>query len=112
MHNFFGKSSFANAFFRHPVLANPWTWGLFSAVLLDLPFPIADPMPPWRGAIAWIAVVPLLCGILAPANVARKDFFRRSVLGAYICGVAWYLLNCYWIYATMHIYGGIGPIAS
>ncbi len=37
---------------------------------------------------------------------------RRSVLGAYICGVAWYLLNCYWIYATMHIYGGIGAIAS
>ncbi len=37
---------------------------------------------------------------------------RRSILGAYICGVAWYLLNCYWIYATMHIYGGIGALAS
>ncbi len=69
-------------------------------------------MPPWRGAVAWFAIVPMLCGILAPANVERKDFLRRSTLGAYICGVAWYLLNCYWIYATMHIYGDIGPLAS
>jgi apolipoprotein N-acyltransferase len=112
MHKFFIKSTFANTFFSQPILASPWTWGLLSAVLLDLPFPIAGPMPPWRGAVAWIAIVPILCGILAPANVARRDFLRRSVLGAYICGVAWYLLNCYWIYATMHIYGGIGPIAS
>ncbi len=95
-----------------PWFSNPWTWGLIAAFLLDLPFPIAGPMPPWRGAVAWFAVVPILCGVLAPSNVARKDFLRRSALGAYVCGVAWYLLNCYWIYATMHIYGGIGPIAS
>ena len=69
-------------------------------------------MPPWRGAIAWIAIVPLLGGILAPSNLRRRDLLRRSTLGAYVCGVAWYLLNCYWIYATMHTYGGIGAIAS
>ena len=95
MHKFSTKSSFANAFFRHPVLANPWTWGLFSAVLLDLPFPIAGPMPPSRGAIAWIAIVPLLCGILAPGKCGAQRLLRRSALGAYVCGVAWYLLNCY-----------------
>jgi apolipoprotein N-acyltransferase len=112
MHKFFIKSTFANSFFSQPIPASPWTWGLLSAVLLDLPFPVAGPMPLWRGALAWIAIVPILCGILAPANVVRRDFLRRSVMGAYICGVAWYLLNCYWIYATMHIYGGIGPLAS
>src|SRR5277367_2515803 len=117
MHKFFVKSSPADIFLRHPALAsplltNPWTWGLISAILLDLPFPIAGPLPPWRGAVAWFALVPLLCGLLAPSNAERPDFMRRSILGAYICGVAWYLLNCYWIYATMHIYGGIGALAS
>ena len=24
----------------------------------------------------------------------------------------WYLLNCYWIYATMHLYGGLPPVVS
>jgi apolipoprotein N-acyltransferase len=79
---------------------------------LDLPFPIAGPMPPWRGAIAWFALVPLLAGILGPADSSRPRYLRRCATGAYICGVAWYILNCYWIYATMHIYGGIGPLAS
>jgi apolipoprotein N-acyltransferase len=69
-------------------------------------------MPPWRGAIAWIAVVPVLWGVLAPANVTATHYLRRSALGGYVFGVAWYVLNCYWIYATMHIYGGIGSLAS
>jgi len=99
-------------FLANRLLASPWTWGLATALLLDLPFPIAGPMPPWRGAVAWVAILPILVGVLAPVNVERKDFIRRSALGAYIGGVAWYLLNCYWIYATMHIYGGIGPVAS
>jgi apolipoprotein N-acyltransferase len=99
-------------FSANALLANPWAWGLLSAILLDLPFPIAGPMPPWRGAAAWLALVPLLYGLLVPANVARADYLRRSALGAYLCGVAWYLLNCYWIYATMHTYGGIGAFAS
>src|SRR5271170_4189165 len=122
MHKFFAKSSttaalppspaLANPFLANPPFANPLTWGLLAAVLLDLPFPIAGPLPLWRGAVAWVALVPLLWGILTPSNVSRKNFLRRSALGAYLCGVAWYLLNCYWIYATMHTYGGIGPIAS
>jgi apolipoprotein N-acyltransferase len=69
-------------------------------------------MPPWRGAIAWFALVPLLWGVLRPLDLSRRAYLRRSAAGAYVCGVAWYILNCYWIYATMHIYGGIGPLAS
>jgi apolipoprotein N-acyltransferase len=83
-----------------------------SAVLLDLPFPIAGPMPTWRGAIAWAALVPLIWGVLQPAEAGGWAYIRRSSMGAYVCGVAWYVLNCYWIYATMHIYGGIGSLAS
>jgi len=83
-----------------------------SAILLDLPFPVAGPMPPWRGAIAWVALIPLIWGVLQPAEAAGPSYLRRSAIGAYVCGVAWYVLNCYWIYATMHIYGGIGAPAS
>ncbi len=121
MHKFFTKPSaaallpspvLASPSFANPFFANPLTWGLLAAVLLDLPFPIAGPLPPWRGAVAWVALVPLLWGILTASNASRRNFLRRSAWGAYICGVAWYLINSYWIYATMHIYGGIGPIAS
>jgi len=99
-------------FFANPIVTNPWTWGIVSAILLDIPFPIAGPMPPWRGAVAWIVLVPVLCGILSEDQFAGRRYLWRSALGAYVCGVAWYLLNCYWIYATMHIYGGIGSVAS
>jgi len=94
------------------IVSNPWSWGLLSAVLLDLPFPIAGPMPPWRGAIAWVALIPLIWGVLQPGDSSGWFYIRRSAIGAYVCGVAWYILNCYWIYATMHIYGGIGALAS
>lgn len=86
--------------------------GVLSAVLLDLPFPLAGPLPPWRAAFAWIALVPLLYAVLAEASVRRRGYLWRSALAAYVCGVLWYVLNCYWIYATMHIYGGIGVLAS
>jgi apolipoprotein N-acyltransferase len=122
MHKFFAKSSaavalrpssvLASPLSSNPIFANPLTWGLLAAVLLDLPFPIAGPLPPWRGAVAWIALVPLLWGILTPSSVSRSSFLRRSALGGYVCGVAWYLINSYWIYATMHTYGGIGSLAS
>ena len=45
-------------------------------------------------------------------NTHRVTSSEEAFFSAISCGVLWYLLNCYWIYATMHIYGGIGPIAS
>lgn len=89
-------------FFRRPIIL-----GLISAVLLDLPFPIAGPMPPWRAAFAWIALVPLLYGLLAECSVEAPRYLRRSALAGYACGIFWYMLNCYWIYDTMHIYGHV-----
>ena len=88
---------------------NPILLGLLSAILLDLPFPIAGPLPPWRAAFSWIALVPLLYGLLAESSVATPRYLRRSALAGYACGVLWYILNCYWIYDTMHIYGNVPP---
>jgi len=91
---------------------NPIFLGLFSAVLLDLPFPIAGPLPPWRAAFSLIALVPLLYGLLADGSVAVPSYLRRSALAGYACGVLWYILNCYWIYDTMHLYGGVPPAGA
>ena len=88
-------------------IRNPILLGLLSAVLLDLPFPIAGPMPPWRAAFSWIALVPLLYGLLSDWNVNAPHSLRRSAFAGYACGVLWYILNCYWIYDTMHIYGHV-----
>lgn len=88
----------------------PWIAAIFSAALLELPFPLAGPMPPWRGFIAFVALVPLLWAILAPSESPRP--LRHSFLIGYLCGILWYAGNCYWIYDTMHIHGGIPPVGS
>jgi apolipoprotein N-acyltransferase len=85
---------------------------LFSALLLDLPFPVAGPLPPWRALFAWIAFVPLHCALLMPEHAGSRYFLRRSALTAYLCGVAWYVLNCYWIYHTMARYAEGMPAAG
>ncbi len=80
---------------------------LFSGFLLDLPFPIAGPLPPWRAAFGWIALTPLLYALLSPANAAHAKYLKRSALTGYVCGVFWYILNCYWIERTMNLYGHV-----
>lgn len=85
---------------------------LLSALLLELPFPIAGPLPYWRTLFAWLGLAPLLYVLLQISSVAHPKYFRRSALLGYLTGVAWYLGNCYWIYAAMHVYGGLVPIAA
>jgi apolipoprotein N-acyltransferase len=93
----------------HLLTRRPVILALISAVLLDLPFPIAGPMPPWRAVFSWIALVPLLYGLLVECSVEAPRYLRRSFLTGYACGVFWYILNCYWIYDTMHNYGNVPP---
>jgi apolipoprotein N-acyltransferase len=85
---------------------------LLSGVLLDIPFPIAGPLPVWRSLFAWFALVPLLFAMLLPTSVQAPRYLWRSALAAYAGGVLWYVLNCYWIYQTMHIYGSVGAAGS
>ncbi len=86
---------------------------LLSGVLQVLPFPIAGPTPLWRTAFCWVALVPLLVALLAPGpEDARWDLLRGAVLG-YLSGVTWYAGSCYWIFQTMHLYGGLSqPVAA
>ena len=89
----------------------PWAAACLSAAALELPFPLAGPMPPWRSAFAWLGLVPLLWAILRPATAAPRRPLRRAFLLAYLCGVLWYIGNCYWVRDTMMRYGDMPPMA-
>jgi apolipoprotein N-acyltransferase len=82
-----------------------WGAAVLSAALLELPFPIAGPMPPWRSVFAWFGLVPLLWAILSQADARCKHPLRRPFLLSYLCGVLWYMGNCYWVRNTMLHYG-------
>ncbi len=82
-----------------------------SAGLLELPFPLAGPMPPWRSVFAWFGLAPLLWAILSGWTVESKRPLRRAFLLGYLCGFLWYMGNCYWVRDTMSRYGDMPPFA-
>jgi apolipoprotein N-acyltransferase len=79
--------------------------------LLELPFPLAGPLPPWRSVFAWFGLVPLLWAIISAAQGGRPRPLRRAFLLAYLCGVLWYAGNCYWVRDVMLQYGDMPPLA-
>ncbi len=87
----------------------PWAAAVLSAALLELPFPLAGPLPAWRTVFAWFGLVPLICAVLSKQTSDSPHPLRRAFLVAYLCGVLWYAGNCYWIYATMLHYGSLAP---
>ena len=96
----------------HRASWKPWAAAVLSAALLELPFPIAGPLPPWRSILAWFALVPLITVVLSCRSLSSPRPLRRAFLLGYVCGVLWYAGNCYWIYDTMYIYGGLPAWAS
>jgi apolipoprotein N-acyltransferase len=90
-----------------------WLMALLSGILQVLPFPIAGPTPLWRTAFCWVALLPLLWALVANNKVGTPlKLYRGAILG-YFCGFIWYLGNCYWIYQTMYLYGGLAkPVAA
>jgi apolipoprotein N-acyltransferase len=88
-----------------------WAAAVLSAGLLELPFPLAGPLPVWRSVFAWFGLVPLLWALLSPACVDGPRPLRRGFLLGYLCGVLWYMGNCYWVRDTMLRYGDMPPFA-
>ncbi len=96
-----------------------WGLALGSAVLQILIFPL-----PGLYWLAWVAVAPLIVAILrahAPetlqlqlegqARLLPATPWQGFVLG-YVCGMVWFAGTCYWIFDTMHRYGGLPkPVA-
>jgi apolipoprotein N-acyltransferase len=95
-----------------------WRFVLLSAILQILIFPL-----PRLYFLCWIALAPLLVALLrtsAPRTLQLDASQKLNpatplegfVLG-YACGIVWYLGSCYWIYDTMHQYGGMSsPVAG
>ena len=75
-----------------------------SSMLQVLIFPLAGPLPAWRAALSWFALAPLLAALLPRDGEITP--WRGALLG-YLSGVLWYGGTCYWIYFTMHLYGGL-----
>jgi apolipoprotein N-acyltransferase len=97
----------------------PGAWGLVfaSAILQILIFPL-----PNLYFLGWIALAPLLIALLrarTPATLQLTEGIKLLparpwqgfVLG-YVCGILWYAGTCYWIYNTMHEYGGLSNLAA
>lgn len=90
-----------------------WVMAVLSGVLQFLSFPIAGPVPVWRAAFCWIGLTPLLWALTRKNKFNDELTFTQSVALGYVCGFIWYLGNCYWIYQTMYLYGGLDkPIAA
>jgi len=86
-----------------------WAAAGLAAGLLELPFPLAGPMPPWRGVFAWFGLAPLIWAVLRAAEGTRP--LRSAFLVAYLGGFLWYCGNCYWVRDTMMRYGDM-PAAA
>jgi apolipoprotein N-acyltransferase len=94
----------------------PWilaALSVLSGLLQMLPFPIGGPVPLWRTAVCWVALVPLIYALLATDERGCSiDVLHGSFLG-YLSGFVFYLGNCGWIFQTMHLYGGLPyPVAA
>lgn len=84
-----------------------------SGVLQVVPFPIAGPVPAWRAAFCWVALAPLLWALTREDKNGSELTVSQSTALSYLCGFVWYMGNCYWIYQTMYLYGGLDkPIAA
>ena len=89
-----------------------WVLAILSGVLQVLPFPIAGPAPVWRTAFCWVALAPLLWALTGNDAGGRPLRVAQGAALGYASGVVWYLGNCNWVYATMHLYGGIAKPAA
>ncbi len=89
-----------------------WVLAFLSGLLQVLPFPIAGPVPVWRTAFCWVALAPLLWALTGNDAGGRPLRVAQGAALGYASGFVWYLGNCYWVYATMHQYGGIAKPAA
>ncbi len=94
------------------IQASAWLLAAASAGLQVLIFPL-----PGLYWLAWVAVAPLLIALLrtrraadlqldALAKLAPAAPWQGFLLG-YLCGILWCAGTCYWIFDTMHRYGGL-----
>ena len=97
--------------------SSAWLLVGLSSLLQILIFPL-----PGLYILSWVAFAPLIVALLRarPAGTLEIDGSvnlqaakpGQAFLLAYVSGILWYAGTCYWIYDTMHQYGGLNkPLA-
>jgi apolipoprotein N-acyltransferase len=102
------------SFWVRQIHPSAWLLVILSAALQILIFPL-----PGLYLLSWFALAPLLVALLRTRTVGdleiddalklRPASPAQAFLLSYVCGILWYMGTCYWIYDTMHQYGGISP---
>ncbi len=99
------------------ISSSAWRLVILSAALQIVIFPLLNIY--W---FSWVAVAPLLVAILrarvpeglqldGQVRLLPATPWQGFVLG-YVCGILWLAGTCYWIFDTMHRYGGLPiPVA-
>jgi apolipoprotein N-acyltransferase len=98
---------------------NAWIFACTSGLLQVLIFP-----KPALYLLSWVALAPLMYAILKCREqdvttvlsegglfLAPAGAWQGFLLG-YASGIVWYLGSCYWVYDTMHLYGGLDRATS
>lgn len=98
--------------------ARAWLLALLSGGLQIIVFP-----KPSLSVLCWISIVPLLYTLLrgrggegelfdADGRSLRPYTLRQGFLIGWVCGVAWWIGTCYWVYPVFHAYGNLpAPVA-
>ena len=101
------------------IRGHAWVLACVSGGLQVLIFP-----KPAFYILSWIALAPLIYAILqcreqdiTLAMAEDGRFFApatasQGFLLGYVSGIIWYLGTCFWVFHTMHVYGGIGVAMS
>jgi len=95
-----------------------WLLVILSAILQVLIFPL-----PGVSILSWAALAPLILALLRTRPAGELEVAgsvrlqpaspAQAFLLSYVCGILWYAGTCYWIYDTMHQYGGLSaPTAA
>ena len=90
---------------------------ILSAILQVIIFPL-----PGVYVLSWVAIAPLIVALLRARPAGELEIagatrlqpatpWQAFLLG-YVCGILWYAGTCYWIYDTMHQYGGLSTPAA
>jgi apolipoprotein N-acyltransferase len=94
------------------ISSQAWRLVIISAALQIIVFPLLN-----LYMLSWIAVAPLLFAISrgrvpdtlqleGQTHLVQVTPWQGFLLG-YVCGILWFAGTCYWIFDTMHRYGGL-----
>ena len=74
--------------------------------------------PPALYFLCWVALAPLIVALVGPSSKALYDGRGRELtfttvgqglLLAWVNGIIFYAGTCFWIFHTLHAYGGMSP---